>query len=149
METLLVLVMMYEGFSPVLYADGGFMAIGYGHQVRPSEYKEYRTGVTMDDARSLLIEDLMRSQAQVLGIVKTRLNRNQIMALTSLAYNIGVGRFKRSRGVELLNRGMIHHAAIEFFDGKRGFVKSGGKVLKGLQRRRKAEARLFWTPRLD
>jgi len=148
MEVLLALVMGFEGFSPVMYNDADQIAIGYGHYVRPGEYKEYKTGVTLTRAKELLVDDLVKAKKQMLSVVKVRLTRNQRLALTSLVYNIGIGVFKKSKGLQLLNRGMIHHAAIEFFDMKMGFVKSEGKILPGLQRRRMAERQLFWKPSL-
>jgi lysozyme len=60
----------------------------------------------------------------------------------SLAYNIGPGAFARSTALRRFNEGDIQGAA----DAMLMWNKAGGKVLRGLQRRRDAERRLFLSP---
>ena len=146
MESLLALVITFEGFSPVLYPDGDLKSIGYGHQVQPEYEFRYEGGITKGEAWELLIYDLVEVQREVSMLVEVGLNKHQIDALTSLAYNIGTGALARSKGLELINSGRIIDGATELFHHKKGFVKAGGKILKGLQRRRAAELELFFKP---
>ena len=146
MEALLALVITFEGFSPVLYQDGGLKSIGYGHQVQPIYESRYENGITQGEAWELLVYDLVEVQREVSMLVEVGLNKHQIDALTSLAYNIGTGALARSKGLELINSGRITEGATELFHHKKGFVRSGGKILKGLQRRRAAELDLFFKP---
>lgn len=66
-------------------------------------------------------------------------NANQLAAFTSLAYNIGVGAFANSTALRAYLSGNTALAGngIEMWD------KSGGRVLLGLQRRRRAERLVF------
>jgi lysozyme len=76
-------------------------------------------------------------------LVKFPVNQNQYDALVSFCYNCGPGNLKKL--IVKYNKG--GYAAV----GK-GFLlytRSGGKVLRGLQRRRKAESVLFLKPATD
>ena len=61
------------------------------------------------------------------------------MALTSLAFNVGVGAVLKSKLLRKLNAGDFDDAAEEFLD----FDLANGKRVPGLTRRRKAEYDLF------
>jgi lysozyme len=69
-------------------------------------------------------------------------NENQLAAMVCLAYNIGIGGFRRSSVLRLHNSGKFAEAASAF--GM--WNKAGGKVRAGLTRRRAAEAALYLTP---
>jgi lysozyme len=71
--------------------------------------------------------------------VTVPLSQNQFDALVSLAYNIGTNAFKTSTLVKYLNALDFKAAADEFLKWNRG----GGKVMKGLVRRRETERALF------
>ena len=71
--------------------------------------------------------------------VRVPLTDAQHGALVSLVFNIGSGNFRRSTLLRLLNEGDYEGAADEFPKWR----KAGGKVLKGLERRRKAEREMF------
>ena len=74
--------------------------------------------------------------------VTVPLNQNQYDALVSLAYTIGLGAFRRSTLLQLLNAGNYTGAAEQFGV----FVRSGSGVSPGLVVRRAAERRLFEFP---
>lgn len=69
-------------------------------------------------------------------------NENQLAAMTSLAFNIGLGGFQRSTVLRAHNRGDEEAAARAFAL----WNKAGGKVMRGLTRRRAAEASLYLEP---
>ena len=71
--------------------------------------------------------------------VTVRLDQRQFDALVSIFYNAGADALGRSTLVRLLNAGDRIGAAAEF----PRWNKSGGAVMKGLQRRREAERLLF------
>lgn len=71
--------------------------------------------------------------------VKVQLTQRQFDALVSIFYNAGADALGKSTLVRLLNAGDTAGAAAEF----PRWNKSGGAVLKGLQRRREAERLLF------
>lgn len=71
--------------------------------------------------------------------VRFALNQNQFDALVSIFYNVGVTDMSHSTLVRILNFGNYAGAADEF----PRWNKSGGVVMKGLQRRREAERLVF------
>ena len=73
------------------------------------------------------------------GIGKAPTTQAQFDAMVCLAYNIGVNAFQRSTVLRRHNAGDYAGAAAAFAMWNKG----GGKVLKGLVRRRAAEAALY------
>ena len=69
-------------------------------------------------------------------------NHNQLAAMVSLAYNIGVGNFRKSSVLRNHNRGDFPAAAQAFHL----WNKAQGKVLQGLVKRRAEEAALYMEP---
>ena len=69
-------------------------------------------------------------------------NQYQFDAFVALAYNIGEAGFRKSSVLRLFNSGKTEAAAKAFSLWNKG----GGRVLRGLVRRRAAEAALFLTP---
>lgn len=75
----------------------------------------------------------------VRAAVKVPLNQRQFDALVSIFYNSGVGALTASTLVRVLNLGDFAGAAAQF----PRWNKSGGVVMKGLQRRRESERLVF------
>ncbi len=67
------------------------------------------------------------------------LTQNMFDALVSFTFNLGAGALKRSTLLKKLNCGDITGAAGQF----ERFVYAGGKVMRGLVRRRAAEKEIF------
>lgn len=131
------LIRGFEGFSSVVYDDAaGFPTIGYGHLIKRGERLER---VTRDEAEILLRRDLKVACSTVEKSVMGLLTDAQHGALVSLVFNIGSGNFRRSTLLRLLNKGDYEGAANEFPNWR----KAGGKVLRGLVRRRAAEQEMF------
>jgi len=63
----------------------------------------------------------------------------QFGAMVMLAYNIGIGGFRRSQVLRNHLDGNWNRAAKSF----RGWIRAGGKISRGLIRRRDAEAALY------
>ena len=126
----------FEGFRAYPYTcPGGSLTIGYGNTIKPGEY----TSITKEEADSLLRKTVSGFESAVKKMVNVPLSQNQYDALVSLAYNIGAGALKRSTLIDKLNSGDYKAAANEFTR----FVKSNGKTLDGLVRRRERERNLF------
>ena len=79
---------------------------------------------------------------QVLRACTVAPNENELAAMTSLAYNVGVAGFKKSTVLRAHNRGDKQAAARAFALWNR----AGGVEMAGLTRRRAAEATLYLTP---
>lgn len=133
------LIKRFEGRRLDAYQDAvGVWTIGYGHtgDVRPG----MRTSES--GAEDLLRGDLRRFEAAVGEAVQVPINQHQFDALVSFAFNVGADALRRSTLLRLLNEGKTDLAALEF----PRWVRAGGRVLAGLQRRREAEQALFLTP---
>ena len=127
----------FEGFRGTAYWDsyGDVWTIGYGHTHAVHEGQR----VTKAKALKLLEEDAARAATAVRDLVHVRLTQNQFDALVSFVFNLGAGALAESTLLKKLNKGNYKGARHEF--GK--WNHSGGVVLAGLSRRRKAEAALF------
>ena len=95
--------------------------------------------ITQQKAEDLLKADLIIHENNVSKLVKIPLNQNQFDALVSFEYNIGYGNFASSTLLKDLNAKNYIKAAGQF----ERWVYGGGKKLKGLENRRKAEKELF------
>lgn len=117
--------------------DGGPWTVGWGH-TGPSVCPGLV--ITQSEADVLLAADLEAFEAEVEARLEVGPSGNQFSALVCFAYNC-----KGWQGSTLLrkfNAGDIEGAAAEF--GR--WTRAGGRVLRGLVRRREAERELFLTP---
>lgn len=117
-----------------------YYTIGYGHygpDVEPD------STVTEAEAEQLLAEDLADTEVCVSrSTAGWNLKQNQFDALVSLAFNVGVNAFQNSTLLKLVKQGASEYAIRNEF-GR--WCHSGGRVLKGLQRRRQAEADMYFS----
>ena len=88
---------------------------------------------------ALFRHDLKRFERGVTRLINYPLTQHQFDALVSFAFNLGNGALQASTLRRKLNRGDLDGASNEF----KRWVRAGGRVLKGLVRRRAAEALLF------
>ena len=132
------LIKQFEGCKLKAYkCPSGVWTIGYGHTKGVSEGDT----ITQEEALNLLKEDLKIYEDYVNKYVTISLNQNQFDALVSFTYNCGPGSLKSSTLLRKLNQNEIYGASEEFTK----WVKSKGKILEGLVKRRKAEQELFLT----
>ena len=96
--------------------------------------------ITYAESRAFLSEDIRKRVEALAPDIKVPVSEGQFVALTSLAFNVGVASVSGSQLVKKLNAADIPGAADEFLDG---WDTAGGKVVPGLQRRRRAERKLF------
>ena len=133
----LALIKRFEGFQPEIYVcPAGWPTIGYGHVVREDELGRFADGIDEATAEALLRRDVETAERAVLRLIRVPLEDGQFNALVSFAFNLGAGALQRSTLQRKVNR--EEHAAVpaEF----RRWVWAGGRKLKGLMRRREAEA---------
>jgi lysozyme len=96
--------------------------------------------LSMDEVDDILQKDLARFVAGVLRLCpETANNQNHLDALVSFSFNVGLGSLQRSQVRQKYNRGDFDGAMDELLT----WNKAGGKVLKGLDSRRKDEKALF------
>jgi len=135
------LICGFEGLELKAYDDGvGVCTIGYGTTIYPhGKAVQYGDTCTIEQAKNYMQYDLRRFEQAVSAAVNVPLNQNQFDALVSLSYNIGIGAFKNSTLLKLLNAS-DYHAASHQFDV---WIKAGGKTVQGLVNRRAVEKTLF------
>ena len=130
-----------EGVRLRAYQDSvGIWTIGVGHTSAagpPTVTKGLNITAALAD--QILTRDLSIFEKAVNNSVTVPLNQNEFDALVSLAFNIGAGAFQKSTLLKELNKGNRKAAADQFLRWNR----AGGKVLKGLTNRRKAEREQF------
>jgi lysozyme len=136
------LIKEFEGCRLTAYLDElakpPVWTIGYGHT------RTAREGLTIsqDAADRLLRADIGHFAYGVTKACAVTPNPNQFAAMTSLAFNVGLGNFSRSSVLRFHNEGKFAEAAAAFSM----WNKAGGKVRAGLTRRRAAEAALYLEP---
>lgn len=135
------LICGFEGLELKAYDDGvGVCTIGYGTTIYPhGKAVQYGDTCTIEQAKNYMQYDLRHFEQAVNAAVNVPLNQNQFDALVSLSYNIGIGAFKNSTLLKLLNAS-DYHAASDQFDV---WIKAGGKIVQGLVNRRAVEKTLF------
>ena len=122
----------FEGLSLTAYqCPGGLMTIGYGHtgeEVVPG------LKISLQQAEDYLREDVRF--AEIWGENWRKCTQNEFDALVSLIYNIGVGTFSRST---LKKRIDANASPEEIKKQWMRWIYAKGRILPGLQRRRKWE----------
>lgn len=101
---------------------------------------------TADQAWDMLLRDLNARTSAVRAMLVEPANDNELGALVSLAYNIGVPALKKSTVLRLHNKGDKTGAARAFAMWNKARVDGVLQVLNGLTARRAAEAALYLTP---
>jgi len=148
------LIKSFEGCHNSPYkCPAALWTIGYGRVLYPDQARlknEERTAYPLrtehnrtfsgDEIDALLEADLQRFEAGVLRLCPaTADNQCHLDALVSFSYNCGLGSLQSSTLRQRYNRNDYAGAADEFLK----WNKAGGKVLRGLERRREAERALF------
>lgn len=121
----------------------GMVTIGYGHARRANYKKDYK--ITKEQANKLLIKDVniaaqgvkrMFAQWEDEGI-DIKITQGQYDAMVSMAFNMGVTKFRRSEFVKTLKKGKLKKAA--------ELIKTTGinDKFPGLKVRRLSEYEMF------
>ena len=125
-----------EGLRLSAYlCPAGIPTIGYGHT------KGVKLGdtCTREQAEKWLENDFFTAKQEVKAVVKVPLKENQLDALASFVFNLGVRKLIQSTLLKKLNAGDYSGAAAEFDK----WVFAGGVKLNGLVKRRAKERQLF------
>ncbi len=135
------LIQHFEGYRPSAYQDAkGVWTIGYGNTFWEDGDPITANALPISQGRAnrLFLFWLDRFVAEVSELVPGALPC-ELAAFTSLAYNIGMQNFADSSALRVFKLGNkeVAGAKIELWN------ESGGVILKGLQRRRRAERLVF------
>lgn len=136
--TAAVFVGGWEGLQTMAYPDpaskGPPWTICYGHTagVKPGDRK------SVEECKRLLMVELGEYAAGVEHCIKVSIPDTRLIALTSFAYNVGVGGACKSSVVRLINQGKTREGC----DALMRWNKAAGITFRGLTRRRDAERKL-------
>jgi len=135
---------MFEGYKPKAYlCPAGVPTIGFGSTMY-TDGRKIKLGDTINEqqANELLMWELKNKSIALHGL---NLNQNQFDSCLSFIYNLGIGAFAKStlKKKILLN---LNDATIkdEFLKWNKARVNGELMELKGLTRRRIAEADLYF-----
>lgn len=139
------IIKRFEGLKLKAYfCPAGLPTVGYGSTWYENGSKvKMGDVITIDRADKLLMFTVAEFGKQVDTLVTSSINANQLGALTSFAFNVGIGNFRKSTLLRLVNANPSNPAIRTEF-GK--WTRANGRVLKGLVTRRAAEADLYFTP---
>lgn len=140
----IALVKQYEGLKLKAYkCSAGVWTIGYGTTIYEdgSKVKEGDV-ITKERAEILLAKDLERRWFAIRNqFAKVRINQNQIDAILSFTYNLGIGALN---GSTLLKKIKLNPDDPTIRDEFNKWVNAKGKRSNGLVKRRAAEADLYF-----
>jgi lysozyme len=143
-QTTRSLIEKFEGIKLTAYkCPSGIPTIGMG-STRYEDGTRVRIGdeISRNRMNELYNFHINQTRRQLEKLVKTELNQNQKSALISLLYNVGYGNFKKSKLLRMINTNPNDYRIEKEF---MHFTKSRGRVLKGLERRRTEELKLYFT----
>ena len=126
--------------SDFIAACKGRPTIGYGETAK----ERVELGVVSEEtARRWLSERTSALEDAIRKLVKVELTRNQMDALVCFSYNVGIGAFRESTLLKVLNQG--HYDEVPAQMRRWVYTRVSGKavVSDGLKNRREKEVRLW------
>jgi lysozyme len=138
----LELIKHYEGLRLKPYrCPAGLWTVGYGHLIGNGSVlpDSWNRTFSVAEANALLVTDVIRFERGVTRYCPVKLSQGQFDALVSFSFNLGLGTLQRSSLRQKINRGDFEGAKKVLLK----YNKANGKVLKGLDLRRKDEA-VIW-----
>mgnify|MGYP003421861971 FL=1 len=135
------LIKQFEGLRLKAYlCPAGIWTIGYGHTsgVSPNSF------ITIQEADEYLHRDVAAIEMQ-LNKLNLSLRQCQWDAIVSFVFNVGIGNFKAST---LLAKIRINPDDNSIIDEFLRWVYANGKVMRGLQKRRLTEMKLYFSDKL-
>ena len=142
-DKLIKLIRHHEGVRNKPYqCPAKLWTVGIGHLIGDGKTlpASWNRTFTNEEIDGILKSDLSRFE---LGISKmlpnVQLKQHEFDALVSFCFNLGLGCFQRSTIRQALLRGDKEQA----MESLMKYCRAGGKILRGLENRRKDERRLF------
>jgi len=128
-----------DGLVHAYRCPAGKWTIGWG------VCKGVRSGmrITKEEAETKLLDEVTDHSKCIYRLVNVPLTQHQFDALTSFIYNLGEPAFKSSTLLKKLNRGLYDEVPEQLMRWNKARVDGKLTPLRGLTRRRSAEAALF------
>jgi len=136
------LIKRFEGCKLKAYkCPANLWTISWGLTFYPDETKvkegDVITQQQAEDYFNAIVDDFAK---KVDALIKSNVTDNNFSALVSFAYNVGMGNFQRSTLLRKVNANPKDKTILAEF---KKWTRANGEVLKGLVRRRDAEAKLY------
>jgi len=136
------LIKQFEGCKLKAYkCPAGLWTISWGLTFYPDGTKvkegDVITQQQAEDYFNAVVDDFAK---QVDVLVKSNVTANNFSAIVSFTYNVGIGNLKKSTLLKKVNANPKDATIPAEF---RKWIRANGEVLKGLVRRRDAEAKLY------
>lgn len=132
------LIRQFEGLRLTAYkCPAGVWTIGYGHTsgVVPG------MTITKEQAEEFLRQDIASAE-NIVSVECLSLRQYQFDAMVSFVFNVGSGNFRKSTLLKKIKANPDDNSIMDEF---LRWVYSKGVVLSGLQKRRLAEMRLYFS----
>ena len=131
------MIVQFEKFTPKAHFDFKQYSIGYGTKTTDPDEIAGRKTITPAEGQSRMASQIGQIVPKIVAAGQARQwGQNQVDAMTSFAYNLGVGAISK-----VTNNGRRSNQ--ETADAMLQYNKAGGRVLPILVRRREAERALF------
>ena len=140
------LIAKFEGLSLKPYLDSNNKySIGYGTQFNWDQNRPVAATdrITKEKALEWLRKEIDQRQLAIRKLLTRTPTPNQLTAMTSIAYNIGLGRFQLSSIRRNFNAGKIKEAADAFLLYNKARKDGVLQFNAGLDKRRRLERDLF------
>lgn len=124
-----------------VWCKGATISVGY--LISEQEWPLYKDGISQQQSEVLYSKTLVRFVNCVNDVVRSKLTQSQFDSLVIFCYNIGIGAFSKSSVVKMINGQQTNYKTLD--DAWLAWNKSQGKVMKGLDNRRKTELQLWHT----
>jgi lysozyme len=145
----IALIKAFEGVVKKPYrCPAGYWTVGVGHLItRDFELPDsWNRSMGDDEINDLLRKDLLKFENGVLRLLHpVQPSQSEFDALVSFSFNLGLGTFQRSTVRSAFKRGDKKRAGEVLLKYRR----AGGRILKGLIRRRFAEHVLLMRENKD
>jgi lysozyme len=141
----LELIKQFEGLKLKPYlCPASILTIGYGNTYYPNGQKVKLSdqAITQEKAEELLKFLLVSYEKAVDSFCRDDISQGNFDALTSFAYNLGIGALQKSTLIKKVN---ANPKDVTIADEFLKWNKANGSALKGLTKRRQAEANLYFS----
>ena len=138
------LIKIFEGFRQKVYkCTAGVDTIGYGTTIYPQGKRVTSKDKPIDEATAheYLMDHLNMMYDTIFGIVVTNdeLEVHHMVVIMQFVYNLGLTRLKNQTLLRKINTDKLDDVPRELSK----WIYQGGKITKGLVRRRNAEIRIW------
>jgi lysozyme len=141
------IIKAFEGKKLKAYKDSvGIWTIGFGSIYHYDLKRPIQRGdvITEEKAIEWLQKEIKDKTRSIKQFITVPINKNQLDALISLVYNIGLSAFKKSTLLKLLNQNADKiSVADQFLRWNKGRINGKLVTIPGLTNRRKLERELF------